>query len=351
MKKNPTEPFKQAFRKKIKEEPIHSINDAELWRKVLKEVKPEPGRILKTEYPLYAIAASILLFISLGLGIFLYNYDAKDYTVSLHNKLEKTSSPLTNDFTEEKLNTISGKNEISLKESLPERKSSNNKSGTSSLSYFKNAEVVQVDKNVLKYNLTDGSIVTLNEGSIIKIDDSFKDQRNLKLEGGEAYFEVQPDKNKPFTVYFSDYWLVVVGTKFNVRNISTEKIKEITVTEGIVRVFDNNNKEGIEVKHGEQLRLSKGTEPVLQNVETLNYISWKTGNLDFKRARLEEVAVLLSRKFEEEIILANQIKNCKFTGDLSGLSIDEALKIISSSTSLKVEKSNHKLYISGSGCD
>ena len=71
----------------------------------------------------------------------------------------------------------------------------------------------------------------------------------------------------------------------------------------------------------------------------------------FVKTALDEVFTILSRQYKEEIVLAAQVKKCKFTGDLSGLTFEEALKVVSLSASLKVESSDNKLYITGPGCD
>jgi transmembrane sensor len=349
MKDSDNDRFKSAVKRKMIEKSVHTDRDAEIWKNVLKEVRPDPKVIYKTEYPWYAIAAAVLLFICFGLGLFYYNNSTKGSTISSNYKEVNEKAIPQNNLAQKEVKENVVSEEILKKETLTGKKSEVAKSSEPSKVDFKN-KVVNNNDRILEHNLTDGSLVTLNNGASIKVDDSFKNQRNIKLEG-EAYFEVQPDKKKPFTVFFSDYKLIVVGTKFNIRNIKKEKVKEITVTEGVVRVFDNHEKKGIKVKKGEQLRLEEGKEPILLNVETTNYISWKTGDLDFKKSKLEDVVTILSRTFEKEIILANQIKNCKFTGDLSGLNLNEALEIIRSSTSLKIEKSNNKLYVTGSGCD
>jgi transmembrane sensor len=349
MKDSGNDRFKNSVKRKMEDKAIHTDRDAQIWKNVLKEVKPDPKAIYKTEYPWYAIAAAVLLFVCFGLGLFYYNNSTKGSTIGRNFKEAEEKTVQKIDLPQQEIKNNSGSENISKKEPVNEKKSAVAKSTGPSRSDFKN-KVVNNNDEILQHRLKDGSLVTLNSGSNIKMDDSFKNQRDLRLQG-EAYFEVQPDKKNPFTVFFSDYKLVVVGTKFNIRNFKNEKIKEITVTEGVVRVFDNKEKNGIKVKKGEQLRLEEGKEPVLMNVETTNYIAWKTGDLDFKKARLEEVTTILSRTFEKEIVLANQIKNCKFTGDLSGLNLNEALEIIRSSTSLKIEKSNNKLYVTGSGCD
>jgi ferric-dicitrate binding protein FerR (iron transport regulator) len=182
------------------------------------------------------------------------------------------------------------------------------------------------------------------------VDTFFDEHRNIHLTG-EAYMEVKSIPNKPFNVYFSQYRLQVVGTKFNIRNIQDEKAKEITVTEGAVRVFVDSSAKAIELKAGDQLVLVPGKEPIVHEVHPENYISWLTGNLNFQKCTLEEVILILSRNYKEEIVLPSQINACKFTGDLSGLPLEDALTVICISNSFQLERSNDKYFIQGLGCE
>ena len=145
--------------------------------------------------------------------------------------------------------------------------------------------------------------------------------------------------------------LEVVGTRFNVRNVAGESVKEVSVSEGIVRVFYEPGAEGILVKQDEQLRIEKGKRPELIKVDADNFISWKTGKLKFRNASMEEVAILMERMYGKKINLELSIKDCKFTGDLSDLTLDEALQVVGMTTSFKIEKNKEKVYISGAGCE
>src|SRR4051794_12398737 len=95
------DPFKEALRKKMDDKPVHLETDAELWKRILKEVKPDPLSIYKTDYPWYAVAAGILLFISFGVGLFLYNSGNKDNTIS--NNVKVVKAPVANNFTKKEV--------------------------------------------------------------------------------------------------------------------------------------------------------------------------------------------------------------------------------------------------------
>ena len=66
------------------------------------------------------------------------------------------------------------------------------------------------------FTLHDGSIVWLNSESKFVYPEAFSgDERRVQLEG-EAYFEVQEDKSKPFIVQAGAINIEVLGTHFNV---------------------------------------------------------------------------------------------------------------------------------------
>src|SRR5690606_16524078 len=70
--------------------------------------------------------------------------------------------------------------------------------------------------------------------------------RKVKLEG-EAFFNVAPDKSRPFIVEVDSVSVRVVGTSFNVRK--TTAYTEIIVESGVVQVSGNQH----------QVTLTKGT--------------------------------------------------------------------------------------------
>lgn len=82
--------------------------------------------------------------------------------------------------------------------------------------------------------LSDGSHLALNARTALAI--SFHgDQRRVRLDQGEAYFEVAKDPIRPFFVDTPAGTVRVTGTHFNIRADSSEAL-EVTVLEGSVAV-------------------------------------------------------------------------------------------------------------------
>lgn len=343
--------LRDALRKKLADDPNLSEKDAELWGKIKAEIESSEAKTYKLNHLWLVMTAAFLLSLSVSLTFFLFDSPAKTVFSEDLKPVFEPAAPAGEERQERKVETDLPSEEHLAENNLPENKTETPTPQKTLPVDWKNAKDIQAEGKVKDHLLTDGSLVSMNTGSVVKVINSFSQQRNLLLEKGEAYFKVHPDKNNPFTVYFSDYKVVVVGTEFNIRNVGNESVKEVTVMEGVVRVYDNLVKEGIELRQGEQLTLVKGKPSLLKKVEAPNFIAWKTGNLDFTKASLEEVATVLSRKYEQDIHLAPELKNCKFTGDLSKMSLDESLEIIRMSTSATIEQNNNQINITGQGCD
>ena len=112
-----------------------------------------------------------------------------------------------------------------------------------------------------KINLEDGSILTMNTRSRVKV--WYKhNQRDLQLVDGEALFSVAPDPNRPFRVHVGRTVVEAVGTEFVVRK--DKHGAQVSVVEGRVKIFDSQN-----------------SAPLILNP---NAVAWtEVGSADFQR--------------------------------------------------------------------
>src|SRR3546814_2056524 len=82
--------------------------------------------------------------------------------------------------------------------------------------------------------LADGSVVTLNKNSELSYPRRFTgSSRTVSLQG-EAFFDVETDREKPFVISVNDVEVEVTGTSFNIK--SREEVTEVIVESGSVRV-------------------------------------------------------------------------------------------------------------------
>ena len=81
--------------------------------------------------------------------------------------------------------------------------------------------------------LADGSHLTLNTATRVRVELT-PQERHIRLDDGEAFFQVAKDPTRPFVVEVGNKRVVAVGTEFSVRRTGDDM--RVVVTEGKVRV-------------------------------------------------------------------------------------------------------------------
>ena len=83
--------------------------------------------------------------------------------------------------------------------------------------------------------LADGTQIDLNAHTSVVVDTD-REERRVRLGGGQAFFEVSPDPDRPFIVETPMGTVRVTGTAFDVRSDAGTEGLQITVWEGSVQV-------------------------------------------------------------------------------------------------------------------
>lgn len=175
--------------------------------------------------------------------------------------------------------------------------------------------------------LPDASIVYLNRNSSLKFRNAFAGpERHVALKG-EGYFEVAKDLEKPFKVEVGPVSVNVLGTAFHLDGTRADGLIELNVTEGIVNL--SNRRESNQIYAGEWAIANAkvmGKGVITNN----NFISWKTGLLEFNEASLSDISVALRNHFPEinDVIIYNQ-SNIKVTTRFKGQHLDEITEELS----------------------
>ena len=206
------------------------------------------------------------------------------------------------------------------------------------------------------YTLDDGTTVTLNTNSRIKVDYS-GDLRTVSLQQGEANFDVAKNPNRPFVVYAGKGMVWAVGTAFNVR-YNTDSV-DVTVTEGVVKVYsgvDENSPAipdfnpappmetaGIErealVEQGHIVTFSeiiKTQGPTLPE-QTEKSLAWQKGALIFKGETLEQAIAEIARYTDKDLVISTPgLKNMRVGGHYKTDDIDSLLDTFGKSLNISV---------------
>jgi transmembrane sensor len=179
-------------------------------------------------------------------------------------------------------------------------------------------------------SLPDGSRVRLGAKSQLFANFT-SETRYLVLEGGEAFFDVAKDPQRPFLVQAGEVTIRAVGTEFNVRRVMDQTI--VAVTEGSVEVLQprqaatRNASKAIHLVAGEQVSIGP-LEPVVsvRQVEPKAVNAWQEGRLEFADEPLGMVIETINRYSQREVVITDQAVNeLRFTGTVSREHIDEWL--------------------------
>ncbi len=145
--------------------------------------------------------------------------------------------------------------------------------------------------------LADGSAIRLNGQSQVRVDLGAQ-ERLLRLKG-EGFFEVAPDKNRPFSVEVDGVRVTAVGTRFNVdqHQAPDGKVVEVVVFEGVVKVTSGRGMT-MKVQAGQRATVTGGVverASLIRPEAETDVPSWAKGWLEFNEASMASVVEDLER--------------------------------------------------------
>lgn len=201
----------------------------------------------------------------------------------------------------------------------------------------------QVLKTVM---LPDGTLVSLNSDTKLSYPQKFSGKtREVSFEG-EAFFEVKPDKNKPFIIHAGQAQIKVLGTSFNVSAYPQTELVEVVVETGRVQVSEQTT----QTAKTNELILTPGDKGTLVYSshslhktanQNPNYLAWKTRILTFKATSLTEVIGELEKVYKVNIRLADQeLGGLMLTAQFNDYSLDFILKVIENTFRIEVQNEN-----------
>lgn len=191
--------------------------------------------------------------------------------------------------------------------------------------------------------LPDGSVVTLNRKSSISYPQEFAGKTRQVRLTGEAFFDVKPDKSKPFLISVNDVTVKVVGTSFNVKD-NAEKT-EVIVETGIVEVSRDTQR--VRITPREEATIVKASAEMRKGItadEFHNY--YRTRRLFCDGTPLWRLVEILNEAYEADIVIGNQrLKNLPINTTFDQNSLESILGVVSETLSLKVEHHGDQIIL------
>jgi len=330
------------------------ILDHILRKEPIKSPKPIYRKILSH----VAIAASLILCLG---GIFYLLYPEGRPDVLVQENKDPSADIVYLDSTQVYLTLANGRR-IALSDDIEGKVAEESgviitKSPDGRLIY----EISDVATNTLAYNsietprggqyqisLPDGTKVWLNAGSSLKYPVSFAASQERKVHlKGEGYFEVSPDRNKPFRVLTEDTQEVeVLGTHFNI-NAYNREIKTVLL-EGSVRVTSmTGDRDRSVLLKPNQIVLNNGQRFVVKDLPyPANIIAWRDGYFVFNNANIKEIMTDLSNWYDLEVEYQGDMSSIYFHGNyLRSRDVLKLLKSLELTNKVKFEIKGRRVIV------
>lgn len=188
--------------------------------------------------------------------------------------------------------------------------------------------------------LTDGTEVNLNYGSRIKYPRVFMGKRREVELIGEGYFDVAHNPDKPFVVKTEKLNVTVLGTEFNVQAYKGEDIVATTLVNGKVLVEKRLNEDKLQslgtMVPGQHIAYDLNTGKLYSTQGRIEkFIAWKDGKLVFDNEPITGVAQQLSRMFNVDVEIDDNIKELTYTVTFENDPLFVILDLMTQVTSIK----------------
>ncbi len=206
--------------------------------------------------------------------------------------------------------------------------------------------------------LADGSLVQLNTDSRVAVQFS-ADRREVRLERGEAYFDIARDPNRPFEVLAADAVVRAIGTAFSVRLHNGEQV-EVLVKDGQVALSSSSpppaGRGGGRSEGPSSLSLSAGESALskptglainkLPEPELKRRLAWQTGQLAFQGDTLAFVIAEFNRYNRRQIRIADPaLGQLEVAGNFKATDLDSLIAAIRRALDVRVEERQGEIYL------
>ena len=221
-------------------------------------------------------------------------------------------------------------------------------------------EMINTTNSPQSVTLNDGTTVSLQPKSSLIYPEKFGDNNRVVYLKGEGFFKVKRDTTKPFLVYAGTLVTEVLGTSFTIKSFEKDKVAEVIVLSGKVKVYSSENGD-VNKKFGKETILTpnqkivfnKTTQyiqpQVVENPVVLNPVQ-SVSNFIFQDTPLFDVIKKIENIYGLHVVISPSLENCQFSGDLNGLDFNTQLDLICKSVNASSEKKDTLIVINGEGC-
>lgn len=194
--------------------------------------------------------------------------------------------------------------------------------------------------------LADGSHLHVNAGTRVVYPSVFEGKTREIYVDGEAYLEVQADKEHPFIVKTPGFSIRVTGTAFNVNAYKSMHKAEVVLVHGSITVTDSQRKE-IQVTPSELLSLYDGAAVSKQTVDAEAYTAWTKGYFPLQGRNISDILQRLSLYYGKAISCGASVEALPLHGTIDlTVPLEKVLERIAKIHPLAIDKTEKGYHLS-----
>lgn len=159
------------------------------------------------------------------------------------------------------------------------------------------------EREIKKISLPDGSVVHLNGNTRLSLiaREFNKQNREIRLEEGEAFFDVVKNPEKPFIVHSRHLQTTVRGTSFNVKAYAELDEDVVAVKTGTVEVHTGNEQSQTLTRNQQLAFHATDGHITSDEINADEFTAWTEGRLVLSKANLKELKLRLKQHFGVEL--------------------------------------------------
>ncbi len=192
--------------------------------------------------------------------------------------------------------------------------------------------------------LPDSSKIYLYNNASIKFNKGLKGSvRQIEL-NGEAFFNVTPNKQKPFIVKTQNATVKVLGTSFLVKPGNNQTT--VVVKTGLVEFAPHSHQQNkVLIEPGFYATQTNGIVTKQANTD-INYMCWVDRTLNFKNTPLVQVINKVNKTYNSNIVLADSsLNNLMLTATFTNITVQNIIESLELTFKLKALPNNNKTIL------
>jgi transmembrane sensor len=183
---------------------------------------------------------------------------------------------------------------------------------TSPLAAIGPADYTSAKGQVRAITLADGSRVTLDTDSAVDVAYT-RGERVVRLLRGRAFFDVEHDTSRPFSVRASNQKVVALGTHFGVRLFG--RAVRVILVEGKVAVAQADRPSARTILQSGQMLFAAQGHAVVSKARPEDALNWQRGYVTFYDDTLSTAVAELNRYTRDQLVIRDpQVAKLRVSG-------------------------------------